>query len=102
MKKLGVIALAILALASWAYGQREQADKNALKETLVNLEKQSWVFWKGHDGKFFQDFDQIVIWAHHAHIGTDGVRHQRSIPASCDGLLLGNLCHDLRARGVIT
>ena len=32
------------------------AGDTALKETLVALEKQSWVAWKSRDGKFFQDF----------------------------------------------
>lgn len=29
---------------------------NPLKETLVNLEKQSWEAWKNRDAKFFQSF----------------------------------------------
>jgi hypothetical protein len=37
-------------------GQETQASKDALKETLVKLEKQSWDAWKNRDGKFYQDF----------------------------------------------
>jgi len=33
-----------------------RSDNKSLKETLVNLEKQSWMAWKNRDGKFFQDF----------------------------------------------
>jgi hypothetical protein len=31
-----------------------QIDNTAVKETLINLEKQSWEAWKKRDGKFFQ------------------------------------------------
>lgn len=77
MRKLGVITLAILALASWAFGRREQADKNALKETLVNLEKQSWVAWKGHDGKFFQEF----LSDDHIEVGSGGLTNKATVVA---------------------
>jgi Domain of unknown function (DUF4440) len=33
-----------------------EGDDTAIKEALVNLEKQSWEAWKMRDGKFFQDF----------------------------------------------
>jgi len=33
-----------------------ERDNTAVKETLVNLEKQSWEAWKKRDGKFFQQF----------------------------------------------
>ncbi len=32
------------------------SDNNALKDTLVILEKKSWLAWKDRDGKFFQEF----------------------------------------------
>src|SRR4051812_15115656 len=32
------------------------SDSSPLKETLVNLEKKSWLAWKDRDGKFFQEF----------------------------------------------
>lgn len=78
MKTHGVIALAILALASLVYGQRGQADKDALKETLVNLEKQSWVAWKGHDGKFFQGFFSDD----HIEVGFGGLTNKATVVAS--------------------
>lgn len=74
MKKLSAIALAIIALMSLALAQKGQAGKrfisltespglpfadtnnDALKETLINLEKQSWEAWKRREGKFFQEF----------------------------------------------
>ena len=56
MKKLIVIAMAGFACASLLSAQTEKTGKDALKETLVNLEKQSWEAWKNRDGKFFQDF----------------------------------------------
>jgi hypothetical protein len=77
MKTLGVIALAIVALASVAYGQREQADKNALKETLVKLEKQSWEAWKERDGNFFQGF----LSDDHIEVGSSGLTNKVTVVA---------------------
>ena len=62
MKKLIVItAASFAAAATFAFApplsaQDKQPDQGAIKETLVNLEKQSWEAWKNHDGKFFQNF----------------------------------------------
>lgn len=70
MKKLTLIALLIFACASLVLGQKKQADKNAaLKETLVNLEKQSWEAWQKRDGKFFQEF----LADDHVEVGMGGV-----------------------------
>ena len=81
MKRLSVVALAILAFAFWVYGQKEQADKNGLKETLVNLEKQSWVAWKGHDGKFFQNF----LSNDHVEVGFGGPTNKAIVVAGVVG-----------------
>jgi len=70
VKKLTLIALLIFACASLASGQKKQADKTAaLKETLVNLEKQSWEAWQKRDGKFFQEF----LSDDHVEVGMSGV-----------------------------
>ena len=50
MPRLILIASA-LALASTA-----QAQPLSLDETLIALEKQSWVAWQDHDGAFFDRF----------------------------------------------
>src|SRR5262249_20823412 len=55
MMKITITTL-IFALVSVAFGFEEQVDKNALKENLISLEKQSWEAWKNHDSKFFQEF----------------------------------------------
>lgn len=55
MRKL-IAAVVGFALSSALLAQSAPADKEALKEALVKLEKQSWVAWQGHDGKFFQEF----------------------------------------------
>lgn len=57
MRRLLVTLLLVLGcgLLSAAAG-KNQADNNALKETLVKLEKQSWDAWKNRDGKFFETF----------------------------------------------
>jgi hypothetical protein len=68
MKRLIVTAFTILALTSWAYGQDKREGPAALKDALVKLEKQSWVAWKGHDGKFFQQF----LSADHIEVGFGG------------------------------
>jgi len=51
-----VLAVAGLALASLLSAQDTHTDKDALKATLVGLERQSWEAWQNHDGKFFQGF----------------------------------------------
>lgn len=56
MRRHIVIAVAGLALASLLPAQDTPTGKDALKATLVGLEKQSWEAWKNHDGKFFQEF----------------------------------------------
>ena len=74
MKILPALAFVILASTGLALGQKyevrqetsrlvkdkDQVSTNSgnvgLKETLTNLEKQSWEAWKNRDGKFFQDF----------------------------------------------
>ena len=95
MKKLTVIAFVILAFASLASGQRQPirqgilkmvkgSDKtltktgnDALKEALVNLEKQSWEAWKKRDGKFFQEF----LSDDHVEVGFNGLTNKARVVA---------------------
>ena len=56
MRKLIAATVLGLTLSASLLAQSAPVDKEALKEALVKLEKQSWVAWQGHDGKFFQDF----------------------------------------------
>lgn len=95
MKKLTALAFVILAFASMIPGQAKQAgqevlklvkdsdraltktDKDALKETLINLEKQSWEAWKKRDGKFFQEF----LSDDHVEVGFGGVANKATVVA---------------------
>jgi len=76
MKKLILIALAIFTFASLALGQKEPSEQ-ALKETLTNLEKQSWEAWKKRDGKFFQEF----LSDDHVEVGFTGVTNKATVVA---------------------
>ena len=75
MKKLSLIAFVMIASASLVPGHRERADNNALKETLVKLEKQSWEAWKNHDGKFFREF----LSDDHVEVGFGGVTNKATV-----------------------
>jgi hypothetical protein len=95
MKKLTALAFVILAFASLASGQRQRArqeilrltkdsgraltktDKNTLKETLINLEKQSWEAWQKRDGKFFQEF----LSDDHVEVGFGGLTNKARVVA---------------------
>jgi hypothetical protein len=54
MKKLFVVAVILLALAS--NRALSQAPNPALEKELITLEKQSWEAWKNRDGDFFNKF----------------------------------------------
>ena len=54
-----VAGLLVLALAGRLAAETQLIEEAALKEHLVNLEKQSWEAWKNRDGKFFQEFLEI-------------------------------------------
>jgi hypothetical protein len=86
MKKLSLVAVVILAFASLAARQAEtdqmisrqvkfsdrptaKTDNQALKQTLITLEKQSWEAWKKRDGKFYQEF----LSDDHVEVGSSGV-----------------------------
>jgi hypothetical protein len=92
MKKITAIALLILAFTSLSFGQGKQkassfakdpnktlteTETEALKETLVNLEKQSWEAWQKRDGKFFQEF----LADDHVEVGFGGVSNKKTIVA---------------------
>lgn len=52
-------------------------DNSALKETLIDLEKQSWEAWKKRDGKFFQEF----LSDDHVEVGFNGTATKPQIVA---------------------
>ncbi len=95
MKTFIVTALEIFGFASLAPGQTKQAtqehskrakqfhralketDRDALKEHLISLEKQSWQAWKNHDGKFFQKF----LSDDHVEVGFGGLTNKANVVA---------------------
>lgn len=76
MKGLIVIALATLSITALALGQKEQSE-NTTKETLINLEKQSWEAWKKRDGKFFEGF----LSDDHVEVGFSGPANKATVIA---------------------
>jgi len=77
MKNLTVIALLTFAFSAAAFGQAPQPDKGSLKETLAQIEKQSWEAWKNRDGKFFQGF----LADDHVDVGAGGLTDKKSVVA---------------------
>ena len=70
-KMLGLIAAAdgnSASLADANSAERPEQSANQLKETLINLEKQSWEAWKKRDGKFFEGF----LSNDHVELGSNG------------------------------
>lgn len=57
----------------------EAAEKNndALKESLIKLERQSWEAWKNRDGKFFQQF----LSDDHVEVGFNGLTNKSRVVA---------------------
>jgi hypothetical protein len=81
MRKLVVLAVVSFAFMSLPAAQGAPADKGALKETLVNLEKQSWEAWKNHDGKFFQGF----LSDDHVEVGFGGPTNKATVVSGVAG-----------------
>jgi hypothetical protein len=77
MKNFTLIALLMFSFTASAVGQAAQPDKSSLKETLTNLEKQSWEAWKNRDGKFFQDF----LSDDHVEVGFGGPTGKKTVVA---------------------
>jgi hypothetical protein len=75
MKILFMTSVLVLAFATLAFGQPKNGSNDKLKETLVDLEKQSWEAWKDRDGKFYQDF----LSDDHQEIGASGVTTKAEI-----------------------
>jgi hypothetical protein len=71
---LGVIALASSAPSSGALAGHDQ---DALKDTLVSLEKRSWQAWQRRDSAFFQAF----LSDDHVEVGFRGVTRKAAVVA---------------------
>jgi hypothetical protein len=71
------IAMMLVSVVLPTSGQQSEADKHALRQTLVNLEKQSWEAWKSRDGKFYQSF----LSDDHVELGSGGPFNKSSVVA---------------------
>ena len=69
------VAVALLLVASNAAG--EGLPDAALRDLLIDLEKQSWVAWKGHDAAFFSGF----LSDDHVEVGPRGILGKADIVA---------------------
>lgn len=79
MNKLIVILL--LFVAAFPIADAGQGGNAALKATLVDLEKQSWVAWQHHDGKFFGQF----LADDHVEVGFGGPTGKATVIAGVAG-----------------
>jgi hypothetical protein len=79
MKKLlvGTNLVLILGYMTAAPSEEKDSRTDAVKETLVKLEKQSWEAWKNRDGKFYQDF----LSDDHVELGSGGASNKREVVA---------------------
>jgi hypothetical protein len=75
MRKIALVLT--MAAAGVLTGQPAPDDADALKRSLVALEKQSWVAWKNRDGKFFEGF----LSDDHVEIGFGGVGAKKTVVA---------------------
>jgi hypothetical protein len=80
MKTLSVITICSLNLCLSflpSPGRAAQDEAGALKEQLVQLEKQSWKAWQNHDGKFFEGF----LSGDHVELGFGGASNKKEVVA---------------------
>jgi hypothetical protein len=69
-----LVALTCLGLGVSGHGSRTQ---DALKDTLVSLERQSWQAWQRRDGAFFEAF----LSDDHVEVGFRGVSRKAAVVA---------------------
>jgi hypothetical protein len=73
--KAGIVTAVLLFAASHAAA--ETVSDATLRDLLIDLEKQSWVAWKGHDAAFFSRF----LSDDHVEVGPRGVLGKADIVA---------------------
>ena len=73
-----IIAMALASVFAASVPAHAASDSNdMLKTKLVALETQSWVAWKNHDGKFFEQF----LSDDHVEVGFGGVTDKKNVVA---------------------
>ena len=65
----GVVTTLSLASIAWGAPLAAAPAPDALKDTLVTLEKQSWEAWQKRDGAFFEHF----LSDDHVEVGFGGI-----------------------------
>jgi hypothetical protein len=66
--RLHFLFLVLFSFATLAMAQKPAHAADTLKQTLVQLEKQSWEAWQKRDGKFYENF----LSDDHVEIGSGG------------------------------
>src|SRR3954470_2339718 len=69
------LAFGCLVLVAYSDPASSTSDEAAIREQLIELEKQSWEAWKNRDGKFFQNF----LSDDHVEVGFSGIAQKRDI-----------------------
>ena len=73
-----MIAMAVASVfAALVPAHAAAVDNDTLKTQLVALETQSWVAWKNHDGRFFEQF----LSDDHVEVGFGGVTGKKDVVA---------------------
>lgn len=78
MSRCFVIAAVALALSA---AGAQAADTASVEATLIQLEKDSWVAWQGHDGRFFDRF----LSDDHIEVGIGGPSGKTDVVAGVSG-----------------
>ena len=80
---MNVRAFAMAGLLVAATGTLAQgASDTSVKDAIIDLEKRSWVAWKGHDAAFFSDF----LSDDHVEVGPRGILGKADIVAGVASL----------------
>ena len=95
MKVREALLAALLGASPIAHAAQSVAD-DALKDVLIDLERRSWVAWKGHDAAFFSDF----LSDDHVEVGPRGILGKADIVAGVGSPVASSLYAKRGARWV--
>ena len=74
---LAVVATPVLAARHAPSAVAARTAPDSLEVLLTDIEKQSWVAWQHHDGKFFEHF----LSDDHVEVGTNGIATKAQVVA---------------------
>jgi hypothetical protein len=72
------LALTILVTIVLSASSRAQTEESATRESLINVEKQSWEAWKNRNAQFFKDF----LSDDHVEVGFYGLANKGQVLAT--------------------